>query len=257
MTGTSQLGSSNLLSGVNGQESPVRTGQSNKIKYSGSLSSLPLFSSLPRSAILEIETKLVFARHAAGSILYHQGEKARGFFLLFAGRVKMFAVASHARTTLLKIASSGEALGVAAAILGREHLTTGQTTEPSSLAFLQRDDLVTLMQRSRDFCRAVTHYLATECIDNATETLSLRIPSSTSQKLAATLLRLADGRGNGFPRPASLIYTHAELGQLIGASRETVTRLMNKFEDAAMIAAGKSTFSITDQRLLEEMSGLD
>lgn len=169
----------------------------------------------------------------------------------------MFAVASHARTTLLKIASPGEALGVAAAVLGREHLTTGQTTEPSSLAFLQRDDLLTLMQRSPDFCRAVTHYLATECIDNATETLSLRVPSSTSQKLAATLLRLAGGRGNGFPRPASLIYTHAELGQLIGASRETVTRLMNKFEDAAMIVAGKSTFSITDQRLLEEMSGLD
>ena len=59
MTGTSQLTSSNLLSGVNGQGSPVRTAQSDKIKYSGSLSSLALFSSLPRSAILEIETKLV------------------------------------------------------------------------------------------------------------------------------------------------------------------------------------------------------
>ncbi|MBV9183920.1 MAG: Crp/Fnr family transcriptional regulator, partial [Acidobacteria bacterium] len=157
--------------------------------YSRSLGSLPLFSSLPHAGIRELETKLIFARHATGSILFRQGEKAKGIFLVFEGRVRVFANAIDERTALLKVAGPGAVLGLAAMLSENPDLTTAQATEPSVVARLWGDDLINSMQKYPQLLRAVAQFLAAECIETATEALLLRVPSSSFQRLATALLR--------------------------------------------------------------------
>lgn len=236
----------------------MSTAQNGRVRYSGFLGSQSLFSLLTRQIQLELESKLIFSKPGTGALIYHQGDRARGVILVFAGRIKVFALAPHARTALLKVAGPGDALGLAAAVLECEHLATAQATEPSVVALLRRDDLMSAMHKYADFSKAVARHLALECTENANSTLSLRVPSSSSQRLAATLLHLANrpGIGNGFGKAADLVYTHADLAQLIGASRETVTRLMKRFEDKAIVAARRSTFTITDPSLLQEIAGI-
>jgi CRP/FNR family cyclic AMP-dependent transcriptional regulator len=228
------------------------TAQSERVRNGRSLGSQPLFTSLPQSVVAELERKLVFARHGAGSVIYRQGEETEGMFMVCSGRIKMWATTLHDRTALLRVARAGEVLNLANCLAGQPQLTTAEASENTSVAFLAREHLIKAVQNNPGFCQALVLDLAVSYIGQATETLSLRVPCSNAQRLAAVLLRLANGRVNGSAKNPRLIYTHAELAQLIGASRETVTRLMKRFADNAAIATGKSTFTIMDHRSLEE-----
>ena len=229
--------------------------QSVKAKYSRSLGVQTLFSSLPAAIIAELESKLFITRYEAGSLIYRQGERPQGIFLVFAGRIKMSAVALHAKTALLRIAGPGDVLNLAACLADEPHLTNAEATEFSSVGFLSRDEVIIAMHRHPALSKAVVQHLAVNCMERGKELLLLRVPSSSSQRLAATLLRLAESRRDRSDPIADLNYTHAELGQLIGASRETVSRLMKHFESRALIKKDRSTFSITDPESIKELGG--
>jgi CRP/FNR family transcriptional regulator, cyclic AMP receptor protein len=228
--------------------------QSGKIKFARPLGSQPIFASLQAAAIREIESLVVVASHSTRSVIYRQGEIPEGIFFLLRGRVKMSAIAIDAKTALLKIARPGEVLGLTAVLSGKRHVTTAQTTQPSSLGLLRREDLAHTMQKYPQLAEAIAQHVAAECSDIAVETLLLRVPTSSSQKLAVALLRMAEA--DTAARQPGLTYTHAELGQLIGASRETVTRLMRRFEREGLIAAKKSTFRITAPIRLKQIAGI-
>jgi CRP/FNR family transcriptional regulator, cyclic AMP receptor protein len=147
-------------------------------------------------------------------------------------------------------------LGLAAVISGTPHLTTAQVTLPSVVALLRLEHLAGAMRKHPQLSEAVAQSLAMECKECARDMLLLRVPCSSSQRLAAVLVCLGDGRGSAMSRQLALTYTHAELGQLIGATRETVTRLMNKFERQGVIKTTHSTFQVTDPRALKEIGKL-
>lgn len=214
-----------------------------------------LFSSVPESVIRDLERKFIFFGHSAGSVLFRQGEVAEGIFFLFEGRVRLSAIAMDSKTALLRIAEPGEVLGLAAVVSGMPHLTTAQTSTPASVALLREKDIIGGMERHPKLSEAVARCLARECKQTAIDMLLLRVPCASSQRLAAILLRLVEGHGSAQNRQP-LTYTHAELGQLIGASRETVTRLMKKFERAAVIETKHSAFQVTDTRKLKEIARL-
>lgn len=249
---TAPLPRANLLSKVNGQKAHMGFAQSKRMRQFGMLATHPLFASLPAEVVQEIEPGVIFAKHHAGSLLYRQGESAREIFLVFDGRVKLTSITMHARTALLRVVGAGEVLGLAEALSSHEHLTTAEATTSSSVALLNCDDLMTFMQKYPELLAAVARSLASESVRACHETLCLRVPCSSSQRLAATLLHLSNG-SNGFESNGTLTYTHAELAQLIGASRETVTRLMKRFEEKAMVVSKKSALTIINPELLEQV----
>jgi CRP/FNR family transcriptional regulator len=233
----------------------MSSAQSAKARSSRPLGLQALFSTLPAAIIADLESRLFVTRYGRGSVIYRQGERPHGIFLVFAGRIKMSAVALHAKTALLKIAGPGEVLNLAACLGDEPHLTTAEATQMSSVGFLPREGVISAMQKHPSFCKTIAQHPATKCMERGREMLLLRVPSNSSQRLASTLLRLGDSSRNGSSGFVDLNYTHAELGQLIGASRETVSRLMKRLENRSLIKTDRSSFIITDQDLMKELGG--
>lgn len=231
----------------------MRTAQGLRTISSRFLRTLHPFSSLPDDAVRELETKLVLTEHSAGSVLYRQDEKVKGVFLVLQGRVKLSAIVAGERTALLKIASAGGILGLAAALSSRFQPTTAEVLTSSLIGFLRVEEIANATRLYPGFAEALARHLAADCMDTVEETLSLRVPSSSAQRLAAMLLRVAEsGKCSRRSDADSTGYTHAELGQLIGASRETVTRILRKFErNGFFLASGPAT---TDLRPLRELA---
>ena len=205
-----------------------------------SLRSVNLFSALADNIVRELQTKLVMSEHKSGSVLYRQDEKAKGVFVLFWGRIRLSALIAGDRTALLKIAAAGDVLGLAAVLSSRSQITNAEVLTPSRIGFLRSDEIATAIQKYPEFAQAVGRHLAEECMHTMGETLSLRVPSSSAQRLAAMLLRVAESGKHNQPPDDSVGYTHAELGQLIGASRETVTRILRKLERKGFVLANGS-----------------
>lgn len=234
----------------------MTSAQNGNARYSSPypIGRLAPFSLLPEPLIEELEKKLIPAHPIAGSLIYRQNDKAESIFILLAGRVKITATPVKAKTALLKIARPGELLGLSAAISGRPHFATARAIDDCSLGLLLWKDLDDLMQRHPRLSNAIARYLAMDCTDVSTEVLLLRVPSSNSQKLAAILLRLNELTSVYRSRKLPMPYTHAELGQLIGASRETITRLLQKLQKAEILAINNSSCEILDERLLRQLA---
>jgi CRP/FNR family transcriptional regulator, cyclic AMP receptor protein len=234
----------------------MASAQSVRAKYSRSLNTHPLFLSLSETIRRDLDSKLIVNEHCASSVLYRQGEKPEGLYILFSGRVKITSLVSGERTALLKIAEPSEILGMAAMFASRSHIATAQIMSNSRVGLLRHEEILSAMRRHPDFAAAIVRFLASECIETNRETLFLRVPCSSSQRVAAALLRIADeNRCSASPNALSIAYTHAELGQLIGASRETVTRIVKTFQRKGIVETKKSAITVADPHLLRKIAG--
>ena len=211
------------------------------------------FSSLPDSVVQNLDSMLAPSSRSAGEILYSQNEKPSGLHMLFDGSDKLTAVVATGKTALLRISGEGDLLGLNAVLAQRPYLATARVLNDCQLGFIGREELVSLMNRHSELALSMVERLAVDCAEALTEMLFLRVPTSTLQRLAMLLLRLSDAkdlRRHGVP----VLYTQAEIAQMVGASRETVTRLLSQLERKGEISVSRSKLKILDQPALKKIA---
>jgi len=218
-----------------------------------SVRSISVFSSLPDTVIQRLDSSLISSSRGAGEILYAQNEKPCGLYVLFHGKVKMTAVVAGGKTALLRISRAGDLLGLNAVIAQHPYMATARVIKECRLAFIAREDLVSLMMRYSELGLFISQRLAEDCAEALTEMLFLRVTSSSLQRLAMLLLRWSAANG-GRQRRLPVFYTQAEIGQMIGASRETVTRLINQLERDGEISFSRSKLKILNERGMRKIA---
>jgi len=193
------------------------------------------FCNLPTNVLSDMEISKREIHCASGEILYRQGEKCGGLFILCQGRVKLWKMSSQGKTAILQICRAGDLLGASELLTNCAYAATAQVQEDSVLAFVPREKFLMMMARHAVVGLRTSEHLSAECLRAFRDLGLLRIPSSALQKLSRLLLRWASNREDNNPQEIPMIHTHAELAQLIGTSRETVTRLLNRLESYEVI----------------------
>lgn len=191
--------------------------------------------------------------YPAGAVLYTEGEPARGVYVLCHGRAKLSVAASDGRTLITRVAEPGEILSLSNAITARRHRSSVETIEPSQLKFVRREDFVRFLTEHNDAC-----YHAVEKISQENESCdehmrALGLSHSAAEKLAHLLLTWCDESGREAEDGVRLkvTVTHLEIAQLIGTSRETVTRLLGQFREKGILSIRGSTLVIHNKAALE------
>jgi len=216
---------------------------------------IPAFASLPDDAIEDLDDAVVLEPQVSGTILYEQNDKALGVYLLFTGKAKLTAVVATGKTALLRISQPGELLGLNAAMAQRPYMATARLLEDSQIGLLRREAVVNLMERHPQLAVAIAQRLASDCAEALTEMLFLRVTTTTLQRLAMLILRWSGGN-SARRHEIPILYTQAEIGQMIGASRETVTRLMKQLERKGDISVSHSQLKIVDQQAMKKIARL-
>ncbi|MGA7613669.1 MAG: Crp/Fnr family transcriptional regulator [Thermoanaerobaculia bacterium] len=214
-----------------------------------------IFCQLSPTALEALEALKFTSVYPAGSLLFVQGQAPRGIFILCSGRVKVSTCSNDGKTLILKIANEGDVLGLSSAILERPYEVSAETVEPSQVNFVKREDFLRFLSEYGDACLHAAQQLSESYHSAQKEIRSLGLSQSASEKLARLLLEWADG---GTSRPegdirVKLFLTHEEIAQMIGSSRETVTRLLSDFKKRDIIQIKGSTLLIRDRDQLEEM----
>ncbi len=98
--------------------------------------------------------KLKTSNHSAafskGAILYEEGERSTGVYVILEGRAKLSVNSGQGKTLVLGFFGPGTILGLAAAILGRTHVVTAEIMKPTKILFVSRKELAKEMSGQRD-----------------------------------------------------------------------------------------------------------
>ena len=212
------------------------------------------FGDLPPGVSQTLETITLTNHYPTGAVLFSEGEASRGIYVVQRGRIKLSVCASDGRTLILRIVEAGEALGVAAAIGNREYEATAEAQEPCEVSFLRNSDLVRMMRSHGEFAFWVTQHLSHDYNATCQEIRTLMLSGSASEKLARLLVGWLDRRpATANPGRMKLSLTHEEIGQMIGTSRETVTRIMAGFKKQRLIEQEGATLVVSNRPALESL----
>ncbi|MGA2336114.1 MAG: Crp/Fnr family transcriptional regulator [Terriglobales bacterium] len=212
------------------------------------------FCDLPPSIANTLEQEALTTTYPTGAVLFAEGQAPRGVFIVRRGRVKLSICGSDGRTLILRIVDPGCPLGVAAVVSGRPYEATAETQEPSEISFLRHSDLLQLMRQHGEFALWVTQHISADYASTCREIRDLILSDSASEKLARLLVGWLDqNTASKNPSQMKLALTHEEIGQMIGSSRETVSRLFAGFKKQRLIQQTGSTLVIPDRVALESL----
>ena len=210
------------------------------------------FSPEVRQALNQVSHKSTLP---AGAILFVEGQSPRGVFVLCSGRVNLSTTSREGKILILKTAEPGEALGLSATISGIGYEATAETAVPSQLNFVDRKRLLELVQNHSEIGMHAAQALSRDFQTAYRDIHDLVLTRSSAGKLARLLLsqspvanaEVLESRVHGS-------MTHEEMAQRIGASRETVTRLLSDLKKKQLIRIDGPTLIIRNRMALEAMA---
>ncbi len=213
------------------------------------------FCHLPKPAMEAFQSLKFTLAYPAGATLFVEGEACRGIYVLCKGRVKLSTSSNEGQTLIVKIARPGEVLGLQATISGIQHETSAETGQPCQLNFVKKGDFLRFLTEHGDACMHAAIHLSREC-QQAYVQLRSFVMASAPQRIARLMLDWShDDSLTATEQGVKVALTHDEIGQIIGMSRETVTRTLADFRKQRIAILHDSTLLIQNMPAIQKLTG--
>jgi CRP/FNR family cyclic AMP-dependent transcriptional regulator len=211
------------------------------------LSKAEVFRDLPHDEMEEIERVTTMTTCRKGRVFYTPGDQSEVLFILKKGRVQISRLAEDGRKFTIAILEPGSIFGEMPLLSQTMQDSTAEALDDCTICIMSRHDLESMVRTNPQVALNIVHNLASRVHDLESR-LEMQAFQSVPERLAATLLRLA---GDGSEISGA---SHQQIGETIGASRETVTRTLGDFRSRGLIKLGRGHIVINDREGLDEVS---
>jgi CRP/FNR family transcriptional regulator len=215
------------------------------------------FNRLSPAALQDLESMEFPTLHQPGRLLFSEKGTPTGIFIVVSGEVKLSINSSEGKRLILSIAKAGEVLGLSSVLSGLPSEMTAEVLYPSRIAIIERDQFIAFMNRHPEVYQVVTQELSLQYKVACEQLRTVALSGSAPEKLARLLLEWSE---NGQKTEAGTRFrfslTHEEIGEFIGASRETVTRTLSTFKSRRLVAFHGSILEIPSRVALEHLAGV-
>jgi CRP-like cAMP-binding protein len=214
------------------------------------LATIPLFSGLPEEELERFAELTRERSYPKGSVILFQDDPGDSLFVLRAGRVKVVLIGEDGREVILGVLEPGAHFGELALIDDQPRSAHVIAMEDAQLLVLRREDFRRRVEANPTVAWALLTELSRR-LRRADVKIGGLVLLDVPGRIARLLLDLADEAGTEqIEKPL----THQTIAQMIGASRETVSRAMKDFQDAGLIRVERRRISIGDRDALEKRS---
>jgi CRP/FNR family transcriptional regulator, cyclic AMP receptor protein len=213
-----------------------------------------LLCDLSPEALQAFEAIKCTTAYPRGAVLFVEGQAPSGIFLVCKGTVKISACSNTGKVLVLRLAKPGEILGLSAVLSDRPFELTAETAEPCQVNFVKRNAYLQFLREYPQACFKVTEQLSERYRLACQEVRWLGLVRTAEQRLAKLLLDWSQGVREDQPEDyVELTLTQEEIAELIGTTRETVTRVMADFKRRQILELAESTLIIRNR---PELSGI-
>jgi CRP/FNR family cyclic AMP-dependent transcriptional regulator len=213
-----------------------------------------LFCNLSAPALQKLNEIKSTAVYPKGAVLFIEGQQPRGVFVLCTGKVKLSTSSSEGKTVITKISDAGDVLGLNASISDHPYEVTAEMVDPGQANFIPRDALLRFLREHGEVALRVAQQLSSNYYTAYEGIRMLGLTSSPGEKFAKLLLSWYPEKeqANGQAQ-IKLTLTHEEIAEMIGTTRETVSRLFSEFKKKRLLEAKGSTLILRSKLALEKM----
>lgn len=214
-----------------------------------------IFCRLSQSSLSQLNSHRMTAFYPRGAIIFAQGESPRGLFIFCSGQAKLVSTSKDGQSITFRRVEHGEAVGLSNVISNEPYLASAETLEPSQVSFIPRLVFLQFLRANPDASLNVAKHLSMELHKAWEQTNLLALAPSTQAKLAQFLLARGaqDGRETAEGVQIALKMTHDEIAHSIGASRESVTRVLSDFRNRRLIRVVGSALIILQTTELQTL----
>jgi len=189
-------------------------------------------------AAFEQQTEMRTCRR--GQILYSQEDRAEVLFLLKRGRVQLYRLTPSGKRLELATIEPGTFFGEMPFLGESLRHTFAEATEDSLICVMSRADIERLMRERSEVALRMIEVLGRRlalCEARLEEMAYRSVPA----RIAAVLMRLSQGQHGEV-----VSITHQELGDMIGALRESVTKVLDEFQRDGLVELSRGRVTLRD-----------
>ena len=212
------------------------------------LASVPMFSGLQRDELLKFAELTRERTYPKGSVILFQGDPGDSLYVLRQGRAKVVLIGEDGREVILGVLEPGAHFGELALIDDQPRSAHVIAMEDSQLLILRREDFRRRVEANPSVAWALLTELSRR-LRRADQKIGGLVLLDVPGRISRLLLDLSSETTNGtIEKPL----THQTIAQMIGASRETVSRAMKEFQQEGLIRVERRRIAVANRDALEK-----
>jgi CRP-like cAMP-binding protein len=215
------------------------------------LQKVPLFGQLGPA---DLQRVLELARERAypkNSVILFEDDPGDALYVVATGQVKVVLIGEDGREVILSVLGEGEFFGEMALIDDEPRSAHVIAMEDSTLVVLRREDFTNILMQVPAIALALLKELSRR-LRRVDEKVGSLVLLDVNGRVAQLLLELADEEGG---ERITRRLTHHTIAQMIGSSRETVSRTMRDLVDKGLIHISRKDITIKDRAALDAAAG--
>jgi CRP/FNR family transcriptional regulator, dissimilatory nitrate respiration regulator len=228
---------------------PTALAEFKRIVVVNTLRSCQLFTGLPQADLENIADVTVVKPLEKGDYLFHEGDRAHGFYVVQRGSVNVHRVNSGGKEQIIHIFRAGESFAEVAIATERGYPADARALEPTQVLLIQKDGILTLLKRQPELALRMLGSMSSHLrvLVSQLEDLTLK---DVETRLANWLVkRCPDAQANQ-PVRIELTMTKRVLAGELGTVSETFSRTLGKFREQKLITVkGKSVTILSPAKL--------
>jgi len=211
------------------------------------LRKVPLFATMREGDILAFAELVRERSFPKGSVIVFEDDPGDALYLVARGQVKVVLIGEDGREVILSVLGEGNFFGEMSLIDEKPRSATVIAMVDSVVLVLRREDFQSRLRTSPEIAIALLRELSRR-LRRADEKIGSLVLLDVNGRLADLLLRLAEEEGGD---RITKKLTHNVLAQMIGSSRETVSRTMRDFVERNLVDVTRKEITILNRPLLE------
>lgn len=212
------------------------------------LATVPLFSGIDRTELQRFADMTRERFYPRGSVILFENDPGDSLFVVRQGRVKVVLIGEDGREVILGVLGVSDHFGELSLIDDRPRSAHVIAMDDSHLLVLRREDFRKRVEASPAVAWALLGELSRR-LRRADEKIGGLVLLDVPGRIARLLLDLADESGGSTIEKR---LTHQTIAQMIGASRETVSRAMKDFQEANWVSIERRRITLADRPALEQ-----
>lgn len=206
----------------------------NEVNQEMSLQDIPLLKSLKETELLQLELHAQQKRYSRRSVIYCEGARHSGIYVVQRGVVKIYKVGANGKHQVIRFAQKGDIIAYRSLLSNEVACTSAKAYEETVVSLIPYHVLLYLLKRNWNFTHTIMKMMCKELRESNTFVTDIA-QKSVRERTAEMLLILKEEFGLDQNSVLQITVTREDLANMVGTVTESLIRVMSEFRNERLL----------------------